>query len=150
MDICGDGIDQDCDGVADEGCSCTADDSRPCGTDNGLCNAGTQYCDSGAWSSTCSGAVMPTLDTCNGQDEDCDGVIDNDSDAVALPASSPCYDGVLDELDAPVTTCKEGLRYCWNGTEDNQRCIGQVVPVFDKCGDQLNTDCDAEFEEECL
>jgi hypothetical protein len=23
------------------------------------------------------------------------------------------------------------------------------VPVFDKCGDQLNSDCDEEFEEAC-
>jgi hypothetical protein len=36
-----DGIDNDCDGSADEGCSCSDGATLPCGTDEGACTAGT-------------------------------------------------------------------------------------------------------------
>jgi len=73
-----DGIDNDCDGVVDNGCSCTNGQTRSCGYNNmGVCKLGIQTCDiHGLWG-TCTGAVYPTSEICcNGKDDDCDGSVD--------------------------------------------------------------------------
>ncbi|MCZ7682042.1 MAG: putative metal-binding motif-containing protein [Sandaracinaceae bacterium] len=77
-----DGLDNDCDGVADEGCTCVDGATQPCGSDVGACVAGTQTCVAGAWGA-CAGEVGVTPETCNGDDDDCDGTID---DGVVGPA----------------------------------------------------------------
>ncbi|MFO0711680.1 MAG: putative metal-binding motif-containing protein [Sandaracinus sp.] len=69
-------------GVADEtGCACTpAESPRACGTDVGVCVAGTQECVGGVWS-PCSD-VGGSAEVCDptrpgaGDDEDCDGMTD--------------------------------------------------------------------------
>src|SRR5205085_987116 len=73
----GDGIDQDCNGAADNGCRCSATVNpmpRECPAEAvvGLCKKGTQLCgNDGKWS-TCEGAVPPTPEICgDGQDQDC-------------------------------------------------------------------------------
>lgn len=74
-------IDEDCDGDVDEGCVCTMGAIRMCGSRVGECEPGTETCDStGSSWETCSGAG-PVPETCDGRDDNCDGVIDNDSDA---------------------------------------------------------------------
>ncbi len=77
-----DGLDNDCDGVADEGCTCVDGATQSCGSDVGACVAGTQTCVAGAWGA-CAGEVGVTPETCNGDDDDCDGTID---DGVVGPA----------------------------------------------------------------
>jgi hypothetical protein len=77
-----DGVDNDCDGAVDEGCVCTLGTSRNCGEggDTGDCEWGTQMCiDAGSgpeWG-PCSGGVRPRAETCNGTDENCNGLIDD-------------------------------------------------------------------------
>ena len=73
-EICGDNIDNNCDGGRDEGCTCAQGVRQPCGTDVGLCTAGTQVCDAGQWG-TCSGQG-PASEGCDNQDNDCDGLVD--------------------------------------------------------------------------
>jgi hypothetical protein len=67
-----DGIDNDCDGLKDEGA-----DGKPltqtCGSGVGVCT-GTQTCAAGKWGA-CS-APAPSAETCNGLDDNCDGQID--------------------------------------------------------------------------
>ncbi len=76
------GVDDNCDGTVDEGCACTDGDSKPCyggatGTEGvGPCKGGTQTCVGGTWS-TCNGAVLPAVETCNGADDDCNGTVDD-------------------------------------------------------------------------
>ncbi len=80
-DIC-DGVDNDCDGTTDPGCTCAAGDTQSCGTTNttGACHPGTQTCGSdGTWGA-CEGAVTPGTEMCDGQDNDCDGQVDESSD----------------------------------------------------------------------
>ncbi len=71
-----DNIDNDCDGSTDESLaqSCYTGPSGTSGV--GECNAGTQTCTSGVWGS-CIGEVTPSSELCNGVDDDCDGVVDD-------------------------------------------------------------------------
>ncbi len=68
VEVC-DGVDNNCDGVVDEF-------TRSCGTSGtGTCSFGTELCSGGSWG-TCSGAVEPVPEECDGLDNDCDGSID--------------------------------------------------------------------------
>lgn len=87
----------DCEADPDApGCACTGAFRQECyagaeGTAGvGLCRAGTRYCIRGFWS-TCEDAVVPTFERCNGEDDDCDGVID---ERVQSPCGS-CDDGCV-------------------------------------------------------
>jgi len=75
QEICGNGIDDNCNGQQNEGCTCTNGATRPCGTDAGRCEFGTQTCSGGAWGA-CVGGVTPRAETCNNEDDDCDGQTD--------------------------------------------------------------------------
>jgi hypothetical protein len=70
-------LDEDCDGEAnpDSLCNCEVGDSRTCAEGGlvGVCGAGTQSCDTGAWGA-CS--IAGSAEVCDGEDDDCDGVTD--------------------------------------------------------------------------
>ncbi len=90
-EVCEDlGQDEDCDGDENEGCECTVDED--CGTDEGICELGTQACDDGVLGA-CGGDdyVAPDpAETCNGLDDDCDGVVDEELADDALEANDTC------------------------------------------------------------
>ena len=75
-EIC-DGLDNNCNGVVDEGCSCEPGQTQPCGTDVGECRAGVQTCTAGgSWGPACEGVVGPRPEACDGLDNNCDGEAD--------------------------------------------------------------------------
>jgi hypothetical protein len=85
-EIC-DGKDNNCNGVVDEsdarvGRPCFPDGVTGCdvllGTCRGTCAFGVWACLPGGL--TCQGAVLPKPDVCDGKDNDCDGVADQDFD----------------------------------------------------------------------
>ena len=82
-----DGLDNDCDGEADEG---YAELGRPCSDGLGVCREdGTIQCASPQLAACSARARNDRIqaETCNGLDDDCDGVVDEDSDAlVQIPA----------------------------------------------------------------
>ncbi|HUQ00972.1 MAG TPA: MopE-related protein, partial [Kofleriaceae bacterium] len=67
-DVCNN-IDEDCDTRIDENFV-----TQPCGVGTGECNPGMTTCTSGTLS--CSGGQGPTMEVCDNQDDDCDGIVD--------------------------------------------------------------------------
>lgn len=96
-------FDDDCDGEIDDGLSCACDrpgEESDCGYDPddvvpgaGSCRLGTQRCQDDGMFTVCAGAVPPSDEVCDGEDDDCDGrtdegsmtrcYVDNDGDGYA-------------------------------------------------------------------
>jgi hypothetical protein len=81
----GNGLDDNCNGVVDEGCSCTPGDVESCflgppGKHKiGACTDGTQTCEGaefGSWG-PCKGSIGPKPETCDKLDNDCNGCADD-------------------------------------------------------------------------
>ncbi len=83
-EICGDGLDNDCDGIADEDCPCNQGEEQECYTGSpttanlGVCRSGTQTCSPNNTWGVCEGDIVPSEEICDKLDNDCDGTIDND------------------------------------------------------------------------
>ena len=135
------GLDDDCDGAADEDVPGTG---ASCDTEGlGACRAGALACtDAGLG---CVPASAPAADTCNGVDDDCDGTTDED------------FPGLGEPCDAGVGAClRYGTKRCLpdggagcdadaglpatdlcNGVDDD--CNGTPDDAFP----ELGTACDA-------
>jgi len=85
------GVDDDCDGYADNGFECAKGETRKCGSDVGECKEGTQECESTCEFGDCKGDVEPQDEECEGSDdEDCDGTVDNGCGCAAGETKDCC------------------------------------------------------------
>ncbi|MHC4816156.1 MAG: putative metal-binding motif-containing protein, partial [Planctomycetota bacterium] len=72
-EVCGNGLDDDCDGMLDELCACTDGQTQSCWDGPvatkgvGQCMLGIQTCTAGQWG-PCTGQVSPTTEICDGED----------------------------------------------------------------------------------
>jgi len=129
-----DGKDNDCDGQTDEG---NPDGGKSCkGSGSGPCAQGTSKCQSGRI--VCITSSKPSTETCDGKDNDCDGVIDE-----GLERS--CYGGPANTNGVGV--CKGGRQICTGGKWGN--CIGEVKPITEACNNARDDDCDGQTDEGC-
>ena len=145
-EVCEDGLDNDCDGEVDEQCSCTSGVQAcyPGPVDTlgvGECRAGVRSCDaSGEFWGACTAFVLPTLEVCNGRDDDCDGTIDISPNGCALCDIGPeICDGIDNDCDGEVD---EGRRNRCG------ECFEDVVPETECNG--ADDDCDGLIDEGLL
>jgi len=155
--------DDNCNGQTDEN---PVDDGGVCNSSVGSCRSGNQVCESGAL--VCRGFTGPQTELCNGQDDNCDGVIDGTlvGAAVVCTTDAQCPSGrvclprggasdrvcvqppsdVAVDCDVPpaapagaTSPCRKGTLACVGGVKS---CIGSVRPSssVDTCGADANCD----------
>ncbi|MCC7535226.1 MAG: hypothetical protein IT379_03390 [Deltaproteobacteria bacterium] len=158
-ELCGDGIDQDCSGAADDGsCGCTPGAERACyeGPDGtrgvGICADGSQSCvavsGGTAWGA-CLDAVSPRAELCgNGLDDDCNGAIDDGPGCACPPGETrECYAGPRAEIGVGV--CRAGTQRCESGGIAWSACDGEVGPSLEVCDNGLDDDCNGVSDDGC-
>ncbi|MFO0756130.1 MAG: MopE-related protein [Byssovorax sp.] len=105
-------VDDNCDGQVDEGCLCVDGDIQACytGAPNtlgiGECKAGSQLCEAGMWG-PCNGQTLPTAETCNAKDDDCDGATDNGLGSTGCGVGE-CHQTVQNCVGGQVQQCVPG------------------------------------------
>ena len=161
-EIC-DGRDNNCNGLIDEsdpnlGKTCYAPGVAGCDVSTGHCVQGSE-CKLGAYVCTngslvCGGMVTPTVEICDGKDNDCDGVIDNGFDTNTDPnncggcghkcsfahAFGACIDGVcVFDPKNREGACAEGWVDANHNPSDG--CEYQCTPDGPEMCDGKDNDC---------
>ena len=132
-----DGADDDCDGFIDEAIEEPCFDGDESQSSVGVCQSGLSICEMGEWS-VCVDQILPSEETCNGLDDDCDGMVDEGFEA-GYPDVD--MDGFGDAAALPVCPAPEG--YVLNQLDCNDN-DGQVKPGAEDRpdADYLDSNCD--------
>ena len=128
------GIDDDCNGMIDDGLGPDHGVGVDCGIQGQGCQKGVTACVGGKI--VCNSTASPTPEVCNGLDDDCNGVID-DGSFPGVGTSCVCDD--LDPAKVGVGECRGGRLVC-KGAE-GLKCDGCVGPAAEIC-DGKDNDCD--------
>jgi len=135
-EIC-DGLDNDCNGTPDEvkplechppgweGMGLVYNNEDP----SSICQMGYLGCVDGEWED-CEGYIGPENEVCDGLDNNCNGIIDTDTDYGECGVSA---DGI----------CSLGINYCIDG---DIYCIDATFPQVESC-DNLDNDCNGSVDD---
>ena len=145
-----DGLDNDCDGTADEGDGGGPLTRRcydgPTGTAGvGPCSEGRQTCIDGGYSA-CSAQVLPATEVCDGLDNDCDGTADDDTrDVTWWPDADG--DGFGDAAGTTLSSCVPPTGYAQNATDCDDTRADVRPGAVEVPGDGIDQGCDG--REDC-
>jgi hypothetical protein len=134
-EICN-GVDDDCDGIVDngferQGALCFYEGAK------GACRTqGHWRCSNDGKSSMCDAPIVkPTKESCDGVDNDCDGVVDDD----VFADNASCSTGRSG-------VCEEGTRRCVKG---QTLCVENTRPGPELCN-QKDDDCNGLVDDNCV
>ena len=130
-EIC-DGIDNDCNGDVDEDIppiSCWGGPTAAVLDGTTPCKRGEQFCTNGRWG-PCNNQTLPSTETCNQLDDDCNGVMDDIRRISCGPAQA-------------VGICEFGRVLCDGG---ESKCVDAIYPDAETC-DAADNDCDGAVDE---
>ena len=151
-EICGDGLDNECDGFVDDGCVCSVGamvacwtgSSSACPTDGGsclgVCRRGNQTCanlsDGGTGWGSCSGQTPASAESCSDSlDNDCDGTqdcMDSDCNGRSCGANGRICTGGSCQCTVPDGGTTQGAETICNDGFDND-CDGLVDCAESAC-----------------
>ncbi len=134
VELCGNTVDDDCDGLIDEGFPGLGSDCDSDPNDTDLCKNDVVVC-SGA-GTTCEERVTAKTELCNTLDDDCDGSTDE---------GFPGLGGACDSDPNDTDLCNNDLVVC-NGDGSGTTCRQEVAGQIEKCN-SMDDDCDGLADE---
>ncbi len=157
-ETCDDGVDNNCNGRADEGCACIPGMTQRCyagppaQAGRGVCTYGSQTCEGtgefGSWSA-CAGSGAPQPVVCGRMmDFRCNGNIDEGCECEP-GATRDCYSGPTGT--ASVGACRAGSQTCAMTSTGSAwgACTGEVLPGMRDLCDGVDRDCDGAANTGC-
>jgi hypothetical protein len=164
-------LDDNCDGYTDNapgmgnnslsqscGSACTswnantathpADPETACQQGVGQCSNGVQSCSGGLWGTSCVGETGPSVELCNGLDDDCDGFTDNNPNDFASNTLQRKMDPLCmawtgtgkNTCQAGVGQCRSAVQTC-SAPETWSATSSEIGPSTELCNG-LDDDCD--------